>query len=302
MDSRIRERIAAKDQKQRAREMEPARSSFPPISPSPPMPPVQAECGLRPQIVEEAFQGRIVGGTDAKPGKWPWTVSLQKRSWLNYYHTCGGTLLNKQWVLSAGHCFKPNEKWKAVIGINQFTKQKMYTQIRKVAEIYVHESYSENNTQYDIALLKLNKPIEYDYVAWPACLPLNTTPVESMTDCFIAGWGHKKEGRRVVSDILQEARVEQIFTPLCNSTYWYNGKIHISNLCAGYEQGEVDSCQGDSGGPLMCRRKGEKYYYVIGVTSWGQGCARKRRPGVYISIRYFFNWIIDKILSVDGEV
>ncbi|KAM4691125.1 acrosin-like [Rhinophrynus dorsalis] len=271
-----------------------------PITKSNPAP----KCGYRPLFAENPRTARIVGGIDALPGNWPWAVSLQKKSWFHYYHHCGGTLINKQWVMSAGHCFKPNDKlkvWKIVIGAHQLSKSEKHIQTRYAAGIYVHESYTRENVKYDIALLKLDKPVEFNNYAQPACLPLDTTPVEPMNDCYIAGWGIKKEEDSKAADILQEARLQQVFVPLCNSTNWYDGKIHEYNLCAGSEQGGVDSCQGDSGGPLMCKRKRDKHYYVAGVTSWGRGCGRKRYPGIYTSTRYFYKWIEDKIASIDGK-
>ncbi|XP_036167156.1 acrosin [Myotis myotis] len=99
---------------------------------------------------------------------------------------------------------------------------------------------------------------------------------------------------RKMSPVLQEARVDILDLNLCNSTLWYRGRIRSTNVCAGYPEGNIDTCQGDSGGPLMCRGS-EDAYVVVGITSWGVGCARAKRPGIYTSTWPYLTWIASKI-------
>eukprot|EP00072_Mus_musculus_P062336 XP_011243711.1 PREDICTED: acrosin isoform X3 [Mus musculus] len=92
-----------------------------------------------------------------------------------------------------------------------------------------------------------------------------------------------------------EARVDLIDLDLCNSTQWYNGRVTSTNVCAGYPEGKIDTCQGDSGGPLMCRDNVDSPFVVVGITSWGVGCARAKRPGVYTATWDYLDWIASKI-------
>ncbi|EDL83067.1 plasminogen, isoform CRA_c [Rattus norvegicus] len=103
----------------------------------------------------------------------------------------------------------------------------------------------------------------------------------------ITGWGETKgtpgAGR------LKEAQLPVIENKVCNRAEYLNNRVKSTELCAGHLAGGIDSCQGDSGGPLVCFEKDK--YILQGVTSWGLGCARPNKPGVYVRVSRYVNWI-----------
>ncbi|NXE14169.1 ACRO protein, partial [Lophotis ruficrista] len=237
---------------------------------------------------------RVVGGRDAQPGAWPWTVSIQDPWVPGTGHICGGSLISPQWVLTAAHCFKEAwnlSVWHVVIGATWLTHLGPEVQVRYINRLIIHEYYNNITLSNDIALLELDQPVQCNYYVQLACVPDASLRVSRLTVCYISGWGALVEGGGAAA-ILQEARVRLIDTYLCNSSNWYRGAIHSHNLCAGYAQGGIDTCQGDSGGPLVCQDNNAEYFWLVGVTSWGSGCARAHRPGIYTSTQHFYDWIL----------
>ncbi|XP_062345298.1 acrosin-like [Cinclus cinclus] len=248
---------------------------------------------------------RVVGGADALPGAWPWMVSIQHPRIQDLRHLCGGTLISHQWVLTAAHCFDKVTDISmvyVVIGATQLTQPGYGVQVRHVKQVLIHPYYNPDDMSYDIAVMELDHPVQCSPYIQLACVADATLRVSELQNCWIAGWGSTAARAQQSSDHLQEAKVQLIDVQLCNSSEWYAGKIHTHNLCAGYPEGNIDTCQGDSGGPLMCQEKNSDYWLVIGITSWGKGCARAKRPGVYTSTQYFYNWILYQMsLSPDGN-
>ncbi|NWH41482.1 ACRO protein, partial [Chloropsis hardwickii] len=164
-------------------------------------------------------------------------------------------------------------------------------QLRRIKKLVRHEHYNPSDKSNDIALLELSKPVDCNPYVQLACVADPSLRLSELQNCWVSGWGATAARDQNSSDVLQEAQVQLIDLKTCNSSGWYAGKVHTHNVCAGYPQGNIDTCQGDSGGPLMCQEKNSDYFWIVGVTSWGRGCARAKQPGIYTSTQYFYEWV-----------
>uniref|UniRef100_A0A8D0EW20 Peptidase S1 domain-containing protein n=1 Tax=Strix occidentalis caurina TaxID=311401 RepID=A0A8D0EW20_STROC len=251
----------------------------------PPEPATLGTCGLRPMAVDDGTS-RMVGGTDAQTGAWPWIVSIQDLWAAGTRHVCGGSLISPQWVLTAAHCFikaRHITMWRVVVGATHLTQLGPEAQVRTIKRLLVHEDYRNIPHINDIALLELDQPVQCSNSIQLACVPDASLKVSELTTCYISGWVSTTARAEGPTDVLQESKVHLIDLNICNSSRWYLGAVHPHNLCAGYPQGGIDTCQGDSGAPLVCKDKNAEYFWLVGVTSWGRGCTRAKRPGIYTS-------------------
>ena len=160
----------------------------------------------------------------------------------------------------------------------------------ETGKIFVHEGYNHDTNENDIALIKLNRTVAGDII--PLAPPgLDLKPCERLE---VTGWGTIRENGPTAS-ILQKAELPFIDNATCNARDAYNGAIQPGMVCAGLREGGINSCQGDSGGPLVWR--GPDGPILVGVVSWGEGCAKKLRYGVYTRVDAYSDWIANKILA-----
>ncbi|XP_042326815.1 acrosin [Sceloporus undulatus] len=251
-------------------------------------------CGRRPLAPSHSNPFPVVGGVNSLPGAWPWMVSIRIPSKAGFQHTCGGSLIGATWVMTAAHCFKDKRhltNWELVLGATHLSRPGPDAEVRFPKRVVEHAEYQPYHQTNDIALIELDEPVLCNDYIQPACLPDDSVNVSTMSHCYVAGWGFTHEKSKMTSDILKEAKVDLISVHKCNSTNWYYGSITDNNLCAGFEGGGIDTCQGDSGGPLMCRESRSERFWAVGITSWGMGCARVQKPGVYTSTQLFYDWI-----------
>ncbi|NXQ24506.1 ACRO protein, partial [Alaudala cheleensis] len=135
---------------------------------------------------------RVVGGADAKPGAWPWIVSIQHPWVPDLRHLCGGSLITTQWVLTAAHCFDKVTDISmvyVVIGAIQLTQWGHGAQKRHVKQVQIHPYYHPDDMSYDIALLELDQPVQCSPYIQLACVPDATLRVSELQNCWVAGWG-----------------------------------------------------------------------------------------------------------------
>ncbi|XP_015193099.1 transmembrane protease serine 5 isoform X1 [Lepisosteus oculatus] len=247
------------------------------------------ECGTRAKLP------RIIGGTEATLGRWPWQVSLHYSS----RHTCGGSIITRRWIATAAHCvhnyrLPQVSSWVVFAGVvtRSSTKLAQHTGYA-VEKILYHKNYNHRSHDNDIALIKLKTPLNFTDTIRPVCLPQYDHDFPGGTQCWISGWGYTRPDEVHIPETLKEAPVPLISTKKCNSSCMYDGEITSRMLCAGYTEGQVDACQGDSGGPLVCQDDG--VWRLVGVVSWGTGCAEPNHPGVYTKVAEFLGWIYDTI-------
>ncbi|CAH1154506.1 unnamed protein product [Phaedon cochleariae] len=242
---------------------------------------------------------RVVGGEEPPLGAVPWQVDLRSDG----RHSCGGALIGRRLVVTAAHCF--GEDLVAVAGAHGPPGSSPYEQHLRVERFIPHPDFRKlGHYSHDLAILLVSTPgFEISKAVKPACLS-NTAPISSGTWCEISGWGIVDPlNSTSYSSVLKSAAVPVISLDTCRRKSVYGGQqqqILDSMLCAGYLKGGIDACIGDSGGPLMCDIEGN--LELAGIISWGEGCAKKNRPGIYTRISSFLPWINDVAANVGVDL
>jgi len=225
--------------------------------------------------------GKIVGGVESVAHSHPAIVSIQVGS-----HYCGGTIVNENYIVTAAHCatLEPN-RYSVVAGEHDLYSADGAEQRRSVEKVVQHPSYSSVTSRNDIAVFKVTPPFVFnENVTAGNIAPEGFEPSQALK---AIGWGTTSEGGSI-PDRLQEVVVPLVDDVTCRRDYTLVVYIWASMICAG-ESGK-DSCQGDSGGPLVSVDD-NGVETLVGVTSFGVGCARPRYPGVYSEVSHFAEWI-----------
>ena len=237
-------------------------------------------------------QPKIIGGKPAPPGAFPWQVSLGV-SWIAdpfSAHFCGGSILSGKWILTAAHCAERLTPGQVVVtaGTNQLVAGATR---RNVNRIIVHRSYNRQNQDNDIALLELRDPLPTGLAIQTVELfpPADESGLGEKSEFTVTGWGATVEGGSVVRDLRFLEALPFVPREKCNLPQAYDGQITANMICAGKRAGGEDSCQGDSGGPLTFGTGTSSK--LAGIVSWGEGCGRPDKVGVYTRVPNYVDWI-----------
>ena len=230
-----------------------------------------------------ALQGGLVGGKRVDIKDHPWQVAFHiERNGKMFL--CGGSIIAEKWVLSAAHCFAPNTRpgdVRVKSGASNYVASGTWVEVERVL---IHESYDPSTHAHDIALIKLKSPHDGE--------PIPLAPAMMSVDVGerlqVTGWGATSEGGQPQPDLLR-ATVLYVENAVCNQPASYNGAIMPDMMCAGYDVGTVDACQGDSGGPLVWQSPNGPV--LVGVVSFGEGCARELKYGVYTRVAGYISWV-----------
>ncbi|XP_028391081.1 mast cell tryptase-like [Dendronephthya gigantea] len=269
-----------------------------------PKPPPTTAPKLRPQprFCGRKLESRIVGGSSTRPGDWPWVAMLTNKDVNGTSRQyCGGTLIYPNVVLTAAHCVVNTLDDLGGVRMGAYfrdtTKSIGSEQDFDVVRILYHPDYNAGaRFNNDIALLQLDRDVVRNYKVSFACLPKSNNDFPPGTMCYIAGWGRLKSGGKSPEHMMH-VEVPIVSNEECTAKdSYHDSKITPEMLCAGLKAGGKDTCQGDSGGPLMCKIGFS--WHIVGITSWGYGCAIPDYYGVYARVANFLDWIASGVESI----
>ncbi|KAK2837436.1 hypothetical protein Q5P01_014648 [Channa striata] len=246
-------------------------------------------CG-KPPI--EPFPSRVVNGINAKPHSWPWQVSVQYEKNGGWRHTCGGSLIAANWVMTAAQCIFSNLPSGVLVGKYDLKKQEASSMFILSEKLIVHEKWDPLFVGFgnDIALIKLSQSVTLSDQVQLACVPPAGTVLPNMYPCYITGWGLLYTGGPR-ADKLQQALMLVVDHATCSQADWW-GIAARTNMVCGDGNGVKSACNGDSGGPLNCKND-EGIWEVHGITSFvsSLGCNYKKKPTVFTRVSAFSDWI-----------
>ncbi|XP_046753306.1 uncharacterized protein LOC124403977 isoform X4 [Diprion similis] len=265
------------------------------------------DCGKRNEDFDEndEYMARVIQGSVAQKGAYPWQASLRVRGHSRSNHWCGAVIISPLYVLTAAHCLEGYNKGMYFVRAGDYnTEVDDGTEVEaNIENYYIHEDFRKGQRMNnDIALVMLKgQGIPLGRNIMPICLPPENVEYLPGLNCTISGWGSIESGKSVQSHFLRFGWVPILDQSVCQADYVYGeGAISDGMVCAGYLNEGVDSCDGDSGGPLACFHNNA--FTLYGLTSWGKHCGEANKPGVYVRVAHYKKWIEEKIQTSSARM
>ncbi|XP_016985635.1 lectizyme [Drosophila rhopaloa] len=242
------------------------------------------------KIVPSFATGFVINGTEAAPHSAPYIVSLAT-NYAKHSHICGGTIVSKDWVVTAAHCISNPVGMSIIAGLHTRAEVDELTQQRQVDFGRVHEKYSGGVGPYDIALLHVSESFIFNEWVQAATLPSREQVHEGETHLY--GWGQPKSYILTAAKTLQTVTTDIVNFQECKEALPETAPLAESNICSSSQEQSKSACNGDSGGPLVVEFENAASE-LIGIVSWGYiPCGLANLPSVFTKVSSYVDWITD---------